>query len=173
MAFFVSTGRKPSMPSRALAKWLARLGGGKSGNRGKSSLDELVARAEKAGLTRLVFVYESHGNPSALTFYDAEKGWLDAEFKISSWKIPEKEAEGGKRKRVPAGVELKVVGDGKQQKKLEELFGTADENAGVEEENETVELHFDGEKMWFEFDGEKIGPELKGEIRVEEKSGEK
>ena len=66
---------------------------------------------------------------------------------------------------------MKVVGGERPQKKLSELFGEG-ENTGVEEERETVELHFEEGKLWFTLDGEKIGPELTGEIRVEEKKGE-
>lgn len=73
-SLYVTTCRHPTPGTRRLVKWLAALLGAKTENRGKRSFDELLSRAEAFGCKRLLFVYESHGNPSELRFYEGE--WL-------------------------------------------------------------------------------------------------
>lgn len=113
---YVSTSRKPTQKTRSLARWLERLFGGESENRGKRSVSGIAARMSGKGFKRAVFVYERHGNPSTLNFFDSEEGWLYPELEIGEFKVfkSEKarlppvtrvEAEGARGKEV-----LKMIG---------------------------------------------------------------
>ncbi len=84
---YVSTSRKPTQQTRVLAKWLARLFGGECENRGKRSVNEIASRMDEKGFKRAVFVYEKHGNPFSLNFFDAGEGWLYPEIVISGFKV--------------------------------------------------------------------------------------
>ena len=48
---YVSTSRKPTQKTRILAKWLARLLGGGSENRGKRSVGEIAQRMGGKGFS--------------------------------------------------------------------------------------------------------------------------
>lgn len=90
---YVSTSRKPTQPTRILAKWLARLFGGEYENRGKRSVTEIASRMQEKGFARAVFVYEKHGNPHSLNFLDVEGGWLYPEVLIASFSVSKGEKE--------------------------------------------------------------------------------
>ncbi len=62
----ITTSRKPSRRSRTLGRDLARVIRGKYVTRGKGSLDELVSFSRRQGHTRVIFVYDIHGNPGKL-----------------------------------------------------------------------------------------------------------
>lgn len=63
--------------------------GGENENRGKRSVDDIAARMEEKGFNRAVFVFEKHGNPDSLNFFDLKdgKGWLYPEVIIGEVKI--------------------------------------------------------------------------------------
>ncbi|VVB68025.1 putative Brix domain-containing ribosomal biogenesis protein [Candidatus Norongarragalina meridionalis] len=142
MAIYVTTSRKPAPGTRSLARWLARFLGGECENRGKRSLAEIVERAEAAGFKRLLFVYESHGNPSELSFY--EEGWLSPVLKIKSVELPEKKAG-----RITPG-EIRIVAEDAMGKKMAPLFAV--ENS---EETDAVEMHLSRGAVVFELGGKK------------------
>ena len=143
MAIYVTTSRKPSQGTRSLARWLARFLGGECENRGKRSLAEIVERAEAAGFKRLLFVYESHGNPSELSFY--EEGWLSPVLKIKSVELPEK-----KPGRITPG-EVRIVAEDEMGKKMAPLFSVEDSV-----EKNAVEMHLSRDAVIFELGGKSV-----------------
>ncbi|GEM_PF-472627 len=62
----ITTSRKPSRRSRTLGRDLARVLGGKYITRGKGNLERIVSLARNAGHTRVVLIYDIHGNPGKL-----------------------------------------------------------------------------------------------------------
>lgn len=149
MALFVSTSRKPRQETRKLAKWLARFLG-ETENRGKRSVDEVVARAENKGFKRLVFVYERGGRPCELVFF--ENKWLEPSLRVKGARYPEK---GGGTTRIPAVKDLVVVADDAQGEKMKELLGGFDEPEG-----EPVEMHLSKKKLYFVLKGRETGFEI-------------
>lgn len=145
MPLFVSTSRKPGQETRKLAKWLARFLG-ETENRGKRSVEEVVARAENKGFKRLVFVYEKGGRPCELAFF--EDGWLEPGLGVRGVKYPER----GKA-RMPE--DLVVVADDEAGEKMKELFGGFDEPEG-----EPVEMHLSKKKLYFVLKGKETGLEV-------------
>lgn len=144
-SFYITTGRKPSDPTRKLARWLAAILGGETENRGHRGLGELVERAKAKGLRRVLFIYESHGNPARLVLWEDE--WLEPEVWIKSVRFHS--AAGG---RLAPGFRVVAEDDfGKRVKGLLEL---------EEPEGEVVELHASVKCLRFEFCGCKVGPEL-------------
>jgi len=152
---YVTTSRKPSQQTRSLARWLARFLSGECENRGKRSLAEIVERAGNAGMKRLLFVYEFHGNPSELSFY--EEGWLSPVLKIKSVEMPEKQS-------VRLKGELKVVAEGEMGRKMAALFSVEDsaekdalclthpEDASCKD----VEMHLSREAVLFTLGGKAV-----------------
>lgn len=121
MKIYLTTCRKPTQGTRKLAKFFERFFGWAYENRGKRSLEELVAKAEENGLSRLAFVYESHGNPSEIAFY--EDGWLQPRVLIMSFELA-----GGKH-GFGDGIVVNAESDGKR---LAELFGIDGDEEGEE-----------------------------------------
>jgi len=144
-SFYITTGRKPSQNTRRLAKWLAIILGGESENRGHRSFDEMAERASSRGLRRIVFVYESHGNPSRIAVWEDE--WLEPEIVLQSVEFPEKEAH-------RLSGEFKVVAEDAAGEKIRELLELE------EPEGQAVEVHACAKEIWFEFDGKHVGPRL-------------
>jgi hypothetical protein len=101
-SLYLSTGRKPSQQARKFARLLCLILKSEYENRGKRSVDEICARAEKFGCTRIAFIYEKKGNPSHIQFYDEENAWLQEEIKISGIYLPERKGRG----RIPRDVQL-------------------------------------------------------------------
>jgi rRNA maturation protein Rpf1 len=96
-SLYITTSRKPSALARKLIKILAIILHAKRENRGKRSLDEVVARAENFGRRRVAVIFERNGNPYSLNFY--EDGWLEPEVRMKSFKIfSEKEKKKGQPK---------------------------------------------------------------------------
>ncbi|PIT85361.1 hypothetical protein COU36_03680 [Candidatus Micrarchaeota archaeon CG10_big_fil_rev_8_21_14_0_10_59_7] len=139
MAIYVTTSRKPAQGTRSLARWLARFLGGECENRGKRSLAEIVERAETAGFRRLLFVYESHGNPSELSFY--EEGWLSPVLKIKSVELPAKQS-------VRLKGEIRVVAEDEMGRRMAPLFSVEDSV-----ETSAVEMHLSREAVVFTLGG--------------------
>lgn len=113
-SLLVTTSRKPGQLTRRVARTLALLLGAHYENRGKASVAEVGARAEQLGLLRLMFVYEAHGNPARLAFWQG--GWLEQEFRITG--VREASAKG---RRLP-GQAIIVQADAASTK-LRELLG--------------------------------------------------
>ncbi|MFH0817139.1 MAG: hypothetical protein V1909_00720 [Candidatus Micrarchaeota archaeon] len=83
---YLSTSRKPSILSKRLCKTLsALLPRGIYENRGKKSIEEVADRARKLGKSRVLLLYEHHGNPDKFQFMDVGKNWewLSPEVKIT------------------------------------------------------------------------------------------
>ncbi|MFH1056741.1 MAG: hypothetical protein V1717_03025 [Candidatus Micrarchaeota archaeon] len=99
---YVSTSRKPTQNTRILAKWLARLLDGEYENRGKRSVSDIAARMEEKSFARAVFVYEKHGSPHSLEFFDLQEGWLSPVVLIGGFTA---ESE----KRVPVVTSFEAV----------------------------------------------------------------
>src|SRR3989344_1172822 len=113
---YVSTSRKPTQKTRILAKWLARLLGGGSENRGKRSVGEIAQRMGGKGFSRAVFVYEKHGNPFSLNFFDAEEGWLYPEVLIGDFSVLK-----GEKRRI--GIATSAKSEDAGGRKILELAG--------------------------------------------------
>lgn len=144
---YVSTSRKPSLPTRRLSRWLEIFFGGECENRGKRSVEEIVARAEAKGYKRILLVFESHGNPSELVFLEKEN-WLGkivlrsvAFPKEKSLRIPQSASRGG--------AALDVAGE-----KMLSLFG-------LKQKSPRVLLRASSSQISFSLDGIACGPLLK------------
>lgn len=72
---YVTTSRKCSQAVRTLARSFANLLNSTYENRGKKSIEDVVERARKLGMSRAVIIGESHGSPSSLSFIGIGKGW--------------------------------------------------------------------------------------------------
>ncbi len=105
-SIYITTSRKPSVLTLRLAKALALILNARKENRGKKSLDEIVAKSENFGLARVLLIYESHGNPSSLNFY--EDKWLEPEVKVNHYKLAYENGE-----KLPKT--LKVESDGSEE----------------------------------------------------------
>src|SRR3989344_4376504 len=90
---YVSTSRKPVSNARILAHWVERLLGGEYENRGKRSVNEIAERMEEKGFQKAVFIYERHGNPFSLNFFDRDEGRLYPEIVIGGYSILKKKGE--------------------------------------------------------------------------------
>ncbi len=69
----ITTSRKPGQLTRAMARTVADALGAAYLNRGKAGVDAVMAEAEKAGASRVLFIWERQGNPSRLVVFDLEK----------------------------------------------------------------------------------------------------
>ncbi|OIO26211.1 hypothetical protein AUJ14_02320 [Candidatus Micrarchaeota archaeon CG1_02_55_22] len=141
MKLFITTSRKPSVRTRRLAKWLAVLLAGKNENRGKQSVQELLDAAREAGCNRILLVYESHGNPSKLSFLD-ESGWLED--------LPLSILKDGDSK-IPRGLPKTAHATGSDPRLA--LFSLPKEGG--------VAMEFNGNELSFKADGNAIGPVLR------------
>ena len=151
MSLYVTTSRKPSQLTRKLAKWLAIIFGGETENRGKRSVQETAARAAEKGYSRVLFIYETHGNPNRLVFFGEDSGWLEPEVLISGMDLPQ-----AKGPRVPGRV--KAVALDKAGEKIAALFCPEERE---EETGDFVEMKAGANKIVFERDGQTVGPRLK------------
>ncbi len=156
--FYVSTCRKPVAQTRSLAKWFARLFGGYYENRGKRNLDELMGRASAQGFSRIMFIYERHGNPSELTVYDEEKGWLSPEIRVQSVKLP---PEGERAPRVPPRAQIVFEGGAEKAQALFEHAPQFAEEGGLDK----VVAKISSSTLSFSYKGIGVGPVLKIELR--------
>lgn len=168
---FVSTSRKPSQETRRLARWLALLAGGETENRGKRSVGEVAARAAVRGFSRVLFIYEKHGTPRELVFFDEDKGWLEPGIILSGVVFPDKEREkeagkGGKRPRLPGAA--RVVAVDAAGEKIKGLFGIGEKGKeGVEEDSgDFVEIRVGEKEISFQYCGKQVGPRLKTTVAV-------
>ncbi|MEM0437933.1 MAG: hypothetical protein QXU54_01390 [Candidatus Micrarchaeia archaeon] len=81
---YITTSRKASQVTRRLARSLSHFfPESYYENRGKRDMDSVLARARQLGFARVVFVYESHGNPSEIDFIDVGKDSWSRAGKIS------------------------------------------------------------------------------------------
>ncbi len=152
MNLFITTARKPSQQTRKLARWLETLLHAECENRGKRSVEEVMRRAATAGFSRVLFIHESHGNPSELVFRDENEGWLEPSIQLSGASIPER----GKRRRLPKEVKAKPLDSAGE--KIAGLFGL-ETLPGEEEE---LILIASSREIFFETpDGERVGPVIK------------
>ncbi|MFH0836131.1 MAG: hypothetical protein V1834_03140 [Candidatus Micrarchaeota archaeon] len=145
MDLFVSTSRKPSQHTRTLARQLAHALRATYDNRGKRSLSEVAAIAEQKGLTRLMIVYEKHGNPHSLNFL-ADGEWLNPVVLIGRVELRERG-----RVKLPRDVSFKAKDEDGE--RLAKLFGF--EKA---ETSDAVTCMLSRKSIEFEYDGVKVGP---------------
>ncbi|MFH0972012.1 MAG: hypothetical protein V1835_05615 [Candidatus Micrarchaeota archaeon] len=124
---YISTGRKPSQLTRKFGRLLSLILNAKYENRGKKSVDEICARAEKFGCIRIAFIYEKKGNPALIQFYDEGKGWMDGELMVLGVNLPERSG------RIPKN--LKIIAEDAEGGKIAALFGIE-----MEVEDETSKL---------------------------------
>ncbi|MFQ5405790.1 MAG: hypothetical protein ACE5DI_01395 [Candidatus Micrarchaeia archaeon] len=156
--FYISTSRKPSPHTRTLAKWLSRLFGGKYENRGKRSFDELVKRSKKNGLGRILFVYESHGNPFELSAFDTEKEeWLLPKIKVKSIEFPKEQ-----KSRVPKKITVQYADN--EAKNLEKIFENRLYLAEEDEDLPKVTASISNNLIEFRVEENLVGPKIKIEI---------
>ena len=71
---YITTSRKPSDPTRKLARLVANFIGTYE-NRGKKSIDEVVTRADELGDNRIMMLTERQGNPNSISFISIGKEW--------------------------------------------------------------------------------------------------
>ncbi|VVB65897.1 putative Brix domain-containing ribosomal biogenesis protein [Candidatus Gugararchaeum adminiculabundum] len=70
----VTTSRKPGVLTKRLCRALAFfLPFGKYENRGKAGVGDFVEKARELGKTRLLMVYESHGNPEKIVLIEISR----------------------------------------------------------------------------------------------------
>ena len=156
MAIYVTTSRKPSMPTRRLAKWLVALLGGEGENRGKRSLQEALERAEAKGFDRVLVINEDHGNPGKLSFVQGG-GWKES-ILLKSIELPAAERE---RRRFPRAVVGKAV-DAAGEKILALLGVGANEGEGPDGRGvDFVEVSAGAREISFSVGGKRAGPVLK------------
>jgi rRNA maturation protein Rpf1 len=152
MNLFVSTSRKPSAQTRKLARWLARLLGAGTENRGKRSVEEVMRRAAARGFSRVLFIHEAKGNPSELVFRDENEGWLEPSIAVSGVVMPPE----GKRARIPKSVSAKALDS--EGRKIAALFGAEETDGG----GEALLLIASAREIAFEMpEGECVGPTIK------------
>lgn len=152
MPLFITTSRKPSPTTRRLARWLSLLLGGKSENRGKRGVAEIGERGLKAGFERVLFVYESHGNPDELAFLQ-DGGWLDS-IAVRGVELPSLAQKEGRLPGLARGKALDAEGE----RVLDLLLHAqveAVEGAGA------VEVVAGGLEIAFQYRGKKVGPVIK------------
>ncbi|MFA4946130.1 MAG: hypothetical protein WC607_01130 [Candidatus Micrarchaeia archaeon] len=145
MGLLVTTSRKPGALTRRLARWLGRFLGD-CDNRGKSPLSDIVARAESKGYSRVLFIYERHGNPCELSFY--EEDWIEPAVQITGIDWVE-----AKEPRLPAAAF--ATGKDATGKKIAALF------ALEKPEGRAVEIKASENEISFTVNGERVGPKLK------------
>lgn len=154
MRLFVTTSRKPSALTRRLAKWLSVLLQADNDNRGKKSIQDVVAEAEKKGCGRVMLIYESHGNPAKLAFLDAT-GWME---EVAIARVIDAPA------RIPRGLPKAVAADTEGSDadggKLLELLGL---KAG---KSNCIMAHARQGALSFTLSGKPIGPAVRfrGEV---------
>lgn len=135
---YLSTGRKPSALGRRVARLLCLIFNAKYENRGKKSVDEICARAEKFGCTRIAFIYEKKGNPTSIQFYDEANGWLEEELRIFGVNLPDRDG------RIPKTV--KFISKDADGKKIMQLFNLENE---IDDSPSSLEAHFYANRMDF------------------------
>jgi len=161
LSLYITTSRKPSQLTRKLVRWLAIIFGGETENRGKRSIQEAAARAAEKGYSRVLFIYETHGNPSRLVFFDEDGGWLEPEVLISRMDLPET-----KSPRVPGRV--KAVALDKAGEKIVALFCPEERE---QETKDVVEFKASANKIVFERDGQTVGPRLRIHLAAPQERG--
>ncbi len=144
---YLSTCRKPTQLTRKFARLLSLILSAEYENRGKRSVDDICARAEKAGCTKIAFIYEKKGNPSRIQFYDDKKGWLEEEVLITGTNIPARK-DGG---RIPPNI--MVLAEDGTGKRIADLFGLEQE---IEDETSLLEGKFFESGIQFSLKGELI-----------------
>lgn len=145
MAIYVTTSRKPSVLTRRLTRWLVALLGGKTENRGKRSIAEIVERAAALGISRVLVIGEDHGNPRKLSFL--ENGEWCQSLLLSGVESP---SDKPRMFSGAGGVATDAVG-----KKVLELLDLEDE--GGAELVATASC----KELSFSLRGEPIGPRVK------------
>ena len=120
-SIYISTARKPTQNTRILAKALSRLLKAEYENRGKRSMSDIVQRAENLGCRRLAFIYERHGSPTRIAFY--EDGWLPEEIRIKHFEVL-------KGKRMEGALHIEAADKGGE--KMQELL--AIESSDIDDE---------------------------------------
>ena len=137
LPLYITSSRKPSVLTRRLIRTLAHLVGAVIENRGKRDFDAIAERAAHFGCTRLALVYESHGNPSRIAFYDLlGNKWIEPEVNISHYKLVDQ-----KFKRANSFKAIPIDKNGGQ---VLELFGIAPGDEPGE-----CEVRASGEKLEF------------------------
>lgn len=145
MNLLVSTSRKPNQYTRTLARQLAHALRAGFENRGKRALSEMVAIAEQKGLTRLLLVYERHGNPHSLNFW-ADGEWLNPVIMLGGVNLRE-------RGRIKLPREVTGKASDAEGKRLLKLFGFE-----KPEVRDAVVVKLSGKEITFECDGVGFGP---------------
>ena len=83
---YITTSRKPSDPTRRLARLISNFIGVYE-NRGKKSVHDVVKRAGELNETHILMISDKSGNPESLSFIAIEDGeewkWVDPEVVIN------------------------------------------------------------------------------------------
>lgn len=72
---YVTTSRKSSLSTKILASNIATFLNAKYEPRGKKSIEDVIARADELGHSRIIIVSETKGNPNKLAFIDIGGEW--------------------------------------------------------------------------------------------------
>ncbi len=152
MAIYVTTSRKPSQLTRKLVKFLARLPGGVTENRGKRSVSECIERAENEGCDTVLVVSENHGNPAKLSFISGGE-WKES-ILVKSIDFPPKDEIPRRLPRDVCGNALDKTGE-----KVLELLGIEAPDGEGAAGGLVVEAS--GRQVSFSLGGRQVGPVVK------------
>ena len=113
----------------------------------------MAGMAERKGLTRLLIVYEKHGNPHSLNFW-SDGEWLNPVVLIKAVQLRDKG-------RIKLPKEITVKAEGADGKKIAKLFAFEEP-----ETDDAVVCKLSAERIEFEYEGEHVGPvvEIRGLI---------
>ncbi len=143
----ITTSRKPSQQTRAIARTLADALGAGYLNRGKSGVESVLAEAEKAGAGKVLFVWERHGNPSRLVGFDLEKAGQSI---ANPPQTPQGETEENKKKDSKnLEKEEKGTGEEKKNEKVDENdFRDENEKEDASEDAIDAETQKEAQSGW-------------------------
>jgi hypothetical protein len=132
-----TTSLRAGEEAKKLARALAQLFPfGKSLNRGKKKIGELVKKAREGGKSRVCIIFEQGGKPAKISFISvSEEGW--------EWMKPGIAIEGWKSKRMEQGAVCGIAVTGPKGKVFEKLidYRNMKEIAGEGEKDETMAVN--------------------------------
>ncbi len=149
----ITTSRKPSTRTRRFARELSSvLPLSRYVPRGKSSIHDVIERAEELGMHRVVVIGETKGNPSIMRILRRGEGWSWL-FQMYIRSVSLYVDMG--RKMVRIGAEGLSIDADAYARELSEAFGV------YEETDDTVVLQERDGNVRFTYYGEEVGPRFR------------
>ncbi|MCX6777785.1 MAG: hypothetical protein NT157_02775 [Candidatus Micrarchaeota archaeon] len=140
---YATTSRKPSVYTKRLCRLLCSLlPGSVYENRGKKSVDEVVARTRSLGCPRILIFSEEHGNPRGIRAIktNGEWAWDTREIIIGSLIL-------GEKTKTPRGS---ICVSGPNSKLFSEIFQIGDSGEDGPD-SDSILLHAGPKKISFEY----------------------